>query len=111
MCMEQIVVCLRWVNEAFEAQEEFVGLYEVASTEAEVFYTTVTDVLLRMNLSVSKVRGQCYDGAATMAGAKSGVAVRLSTAEPRAVYTHCYRHSLNLACSDTCTCVQSGDAS
>ena len=52
--MEQIVVCLRWVNEAFEAQEEFVGLYEVASTEAEVFYTNVTDVLLRMNL---KVRG------------------------------------------------------
>lgn len=96
--VEQVVVCLRWVNEAFKA---FVGLYEVASTEAEVIHTTVTDVLLEMNLSVSKVRGQCYDGVATVAGAKSGVAVRLSTAEPRAIYTHCYGHSLNLACSDT----------
>ena len=54
-----------------------------------------------MNLSVSKVRGQCYDGAATMSGVKSGVVARLCVAEPRAVYTHCYCHSLNLACSDT----------
>ena len=36
-----------------------------------------------------------------MSGAKSGVATRLCAAEPRAVFTHCYGHSLNLACSDT----------
>ena len=36
-----------------------------------------------------------------MSGAKSGVATRLSAAEPRAVFTHCYGHSLNLACVDT----------
>ena len=29
--VEQVVVCLRWVSEKFEVQEEFVGLYEVAS--------------------------------------------------------------------------------
>ena len=99
--VEQVVVCLRWVSKTFEVQEEFVGLYEVASTAAEVIYSTITDVLLRLNLSVSKVRGQCYDGAATMSGAKSGVAMRLCTVEPRAVFTHCYGHSLNLACGDT----------
>ena len=36
-----------------------------------------------------------------MSGAKSGVATRLSAAEPRAVFTHCFWHSLNLACVDT----------
>ena len=36
-----------------------------------------------------------------MSGAKSGVATRLCAAEPRAVFTHCYGHSLNLACGDT----------
>ena len=95
--VEQVVVCLRWVSERFEIREEFVGLYEVASTGAEIIYAVITDVLLRLNLSISNVRGQCYDGADTM----SGVATRLSAAEPRAVFTHCYGHSLNLACVDT----------
>ena len=65
MCnVEQLVVCLRWVNEGFEIREESVGLYEVASTGAQIIYTVITNVLLRLNLSISKVRGQCYDGAA-----------------------------------------------
>lgn len=54
-----------------------------------------------MNISLHKLRGQCYDGAATMAGLKSDVAKQIQDIEPRAVYTHCYGHSLNLACADT----------
>ena len=98
--VEQVVVCLRWVSETFEVEEEFVGLYKVASTGAEVIYGAIADVLLRLNLSISNVRGPCYDGASTMSGRKSGVVTRLCSAEPRAVFTHCYGHSLNLACSD-----------
>ena len=59
------------------------------------------DVLLRMNLSLNKARGQYYDGAAAMAGCRSGVAKMISDEEPRALFTHCYGHALNLACSDT----------
>ena len=99
--VEQVVICIRWVSEKFEVQEEFVGLYKVPSTGAEIIYAAITDVLLRLNLAISKVRGQCYDGAATMSGTKSGVATRLYAAEPRAIFTHCYGHSLNLACGDT----------
>ena len=58
--MEQVVICLRWVSEKFEVYEDFVGLYQVESTEAEKIYGVTTDVLLRLNLAVSKVRGQCY---------------------------------------------------
>lgn len=54
-----------------------------------------------MNLSINKLRGQCYDGASAMKGAKSGVAKQINDLETRAVYTHCYGHSLNLAASDT----------
>ena len=72
----------------------------MASTRAETIYTVITDVLLRLNLAISKVRGQCYDGAATMSGARTGVAARICAVEPRAVFTHCYGHSLNLACCD-----------
>ena len=36
-----------------------------------------------------------------MKGPRSGVAKQLLDEEPRAIYTHCYGHSLNLAISDT----------
>ena len=59
--VEQVVLCFRCVDRKYSTQEEFVGLYEVASTRAETIYTFITDVLLRSNLAISKVRGQCYD--------------------------------------------------
>ena len=43
---------------------------------------------------------QCYDGAAVMQGRHNGVAVQILQVEPRALYTHCYGHSLNLAYQD-----------
>ena len=95
------MIYLRWVSETLAVHEDFIGLYEVASTGAEMIYFTIKDVLLRLNLPISKVRGQCYDGAATMAGCNSGVATRMNSDEPRAIFTHCYGHSLYLACCDT----------
>ena len=81
-------------------REDFVGLYKVDSTEAKKIFAAIKDVFLHLNLAISKVRGQCCDGAAAMSGTKSGV-VKMYDAEPRAGYTHCYGHALNLACSDT----------
>ena len=60
----------------------------------------IKDTLLRINLSLTRIRGQCYDGSASMAGIRSGVAKQLLDEEPRAIYTHCYGHALNLACGD-----------
>ena len=97
---EQFIVCFRWVDSGFEVHEDFVGLRDVKSTDAETLSAELKDVLVRLHLSPSKMRGQCYDRASCMAGVKSGVAARLSREEPRAVYTHCYGHALSLACSD-----------
>ena len=72
--MEQVVVRLRCASEKFEVFEDFVELYQVESTEAEKIYEVISDVLLGLNLAVSKVHGQCYDGASAMSGAKSDVA-------------------------------------
>ena len=60
----------------------------------------VKDVLCRLDISVKKLRGQCYEGAASMSRYRGGLAVRIQEEEPRVVYTHCYGHALNLACSD-----------
>ena len=98
---EQAVVCLRWVDAALESREEFIGLYELQSTQSEDLLHMIHDVLLRLDIKVNSLRGQCYDGASSMAGCRSGVAVQLLKEEPTALYTHCYGHSLNLACSDS----------
>ena len=97
---EQSVMVLRWVSEDFEVNEEFLGLYHVPSIDAATLTIAAKDTLCRMNVPLSKLRGQCYDGASAMSGAKSGVAKRIREEEPRAVYTHCYGHSVNLATCD-----------
>ena len=76
-------------------------MYHVDAIDTATLFSVIKDVLTRMNIPLNKVRGQCYDGASSMSGAKSGVAKRLLEEEPRAIFTHCYGHALNLACSDT----------
>lgn len=97
---EQMVCCLRYVDDDLEVHEEVIGLYSLDSTSAEMITATIEDILLRLNLRIDNCRGQCYDGASNMSGAKSGVASRLTTLEAKAVYTHCYGHALNLAAQD-----------
>ena len=72
-----------------------------SSITADSLVAIIKDTLLRMNLKVEHCRGQCYDGASVMSGARNGVAKQISTTdEPRAVYTHCYGHVLNLSVND-----------
>lgn len=98
---EQVTLFVRWVTEDLEVHEEFLGLYTVPSIDAGTLVSVIKDTFLRMALSFDKVRGQCYDGASAMSGTKNGVAKKICDVEPRAVYTHCYGHALNLAASDT----------
>ena len=99
--VSQLVVCLRWVDENLNAHDEFIGLNDMPSTDADSVVRELKDVLLRMHLKLEKCRGQCYDGCSTMSGAKSGVAVQIKNEESRALDIHCYAHSINLAVGDT----------
>ena len=91
---EQVVVCLRWVDQHFESHEEFVGLHVVDTVASDRITTVLKGVLLRMNLNLSNCHGQCYDGASSMSGRSGGVAAQISA-------DHCYGHALNLAAADT----------
>ena len=97
---EQVIICFRWVDSKLKAHEEFIGLHQVESTQATALLAVIHDVLLRLNVSITKLRGQCYDGASSMSGSRGGVVTLISEEEPRAVYTHCYGHALNPACCD-----------
>ena len=91
---EQVVVCFRCVDSNLESHEEFIGLYVVDSTQSSTLVATIHDVLRRLNVSITNLRGQCYDGASSMSGSRGGVAIQLQKEEPRAVYAHCHGHAL-----------------
>ena len=44
---------------------------------------------------------KCYDGAATMAGHKTGLATQIKALNGKYLFTHCYGHALNLAVGDS----------
>ena len=67
---EQVIVCLRWIDEQVEAREEFIGLHKVDQIDSDAIVAVLKDTLLRVNLKIENCRGQCYDGAANMTGAK-----------------------------------------
>ena len=98
---EQLVICIRWVDEQLQSQEKFIGLCKIDDISANTIVATIKDVLVRMNLALSRCRGQCYDGASTMVGTRNGVATQLRDEENRAVFLHCYGHALNLAVGDS----------
>ena len=97
---EQAVLVLRWVDDTLTVHEDFIGLYNVPSISADTLTCVIKDSLCCLNLTLNKVRGQCYEGASNMSGARTGVAKQLLDEEKRTVFTHCYGHTLNLACSD-----------
>ena len=88
------------MDDELEAHDEFIGLKNMPNTDVDSIVRDLKDVLLRMHLKLNKGRGHCYDGCSTMSGLKSGVDKQIKSKEERALYTHCYVHSISLAVGD-----------
>ena len=70
-------------------------------TDADSIVGIIKDSLLRFGFDKENLRGQCYDGCSTMIEKKTRVSKQIKDdAQPLALSTHCYAHSLNLACRD-----------
>lgn len=55
----------------------------------------LSGVLIRLNLSISGLKDQAYDGAANMAGKYSGAQAIIKESQPLAFYVHCALHYEN----------------
>lgn len=104
---EQLAICIRYVDDNVNVHEEFIGLYQIPNILANTIVAALQDTLVRLNLNLSRCRGQCYDGAGNMSGCKTGVKAQIQKQEPRALYTHCYGHALSLSIADTVRMVKS----
>jgi len=84
---QQLSICLRYVTMKFKVVENFVGLYAVGKADAAHLTALLLDCFTRLNLDVHMLRGQGYDGAAVMSGARTGIAVQIAEKKAQAVYS------------------------
>ena len=61
----------------FEAFECFVGLHELQNTSSDHVVKALKLILTACDFDFSKIRGQCYDGASSMSGYKTGVKTQI----------------------------------
>lgn len=98
---EQMSLCLRFLdydsNNTIIIREEFVGFKHAESVKGAAVTNIIVNLLVELGLDIGKIRAQCYDGAANMAGKYRGVHARILQLNPEAHYIHCKAHALNLA--------------
>ncbi|KAL5566787.1 hypothetical protein UlMin_029951 [Ulmus minor] len=93
---EQMVVMFRYVNKKGYVIESFIGIEHVANTTAVSLKTAINKLFSKHGLSISRLRGQCYDGASNMSGEFNGLKTIIMKENECAFFVHCFAHQLQL---------------
>jgi hypothetical protein len=94
---EQMTVVLRFVNIRGQVIERLLGVEHVPDTCSESLKKSIDKLFARHGLSISRLRGQGYDGASNMRGEFNGLKSLILRDNPSAIYIHCFAHQLQLA--------------
>ncbi|XP_022680979.1 zinc finger MYM-type protein 1-like [Setaria italica] len=101
---EQMAVVVRFVNDKGSVIERFLGIEHVADTTSTSLKEALDTMLRRYGLSISKIRGQGYDGASNMRGQFHGLQRLVLNENPYAFYIHCFAHQLQLVVVSVAKC-------
>ena len=69
---EQLVICLRWVDDDLIPHENFIDIQKVEKIDPAIIKSVILDVLVQESLHAA---GQCYDGCGTRCGTGAKVGV------------------------------------
>ncbi|XP_050141085.1 uncharacterized protein LOC126617059 [Malus sylvestris] len=94
---EQMAMVLRYVDDNGHVIERFVGIQHVTDTTSSSLKDAIDTFFSCNSLSISKLRGQGYDGASNMRGELNGLKTKILREQPCAYYVHCFAHQLQLA--------------
>jgi len=101
--VEQLSLGVRYLDAvAGQVREDFLQFVPVYDVTGKALSTVILDSLSKFGVRIDKMRGQGYDGAASMSGHISGVQTHVRQRCPLPVDVHCSSHSLNLAVSNAC---------
>ncbi|CAL2241821.1 unnamed protein product [Prunus armeniaca] len=93
---EQMAVVLGYVNKKGQVIERFVGIQYVSDTTSSKLKEAIEQLISSSNLSMSRLRGQGYDGASNMRGELHGLKTQILREYPQTYYVHCFAHQLQL---------------
>ncbi|CAN6580303.1 unnamed protein product [Malus baccata var. baccata] len=94
---EQMAMVLRYVDDNGHVIERFVGIQHLTNTTSSSLKNVIDTLFSRHGLSISKLRGQGYDGASHMRGDLNDLKTKILREQPCAYYVHCFAHQLQLA--------------
>ncbi|KAK4275757.1 hypothetical protein QN277_018788 [Acacia crassicarpa] len=94
---EQMAIVLRYVNCNDDIIEHFLGLVHVLDTTASSLKESIELISAKNGMSLTKIRGQGYDGASNMSGQFRGLKSLILNENNSAYYVHCFSHQLQLA--------------
>lgn len=100
---EQLSISIRYVDNGTPC-EKFLTFHECQSgVTGEAIADAILEQLAKWQLQPQFLRGQAYDGAGAMAGRSKGTGARIAALHPKALYTHCAAHRLNLCVVKCCS--------
>ncbi|KAL4148362.1 hypothetical protein QTP88_002626 [Uroleucon formosanum] len=65
---EQVAIIIRYATKDLSPAEVFLGFYKTETTDGETLSMLIKSTLVSHGLKIENIRGQCYDGAASMRG-------------------------------------------
>nr|XP_027075662.1 zinc finger MYM-type protein 1-like [Coffea arabica] len=93
---EQMGVVLRYVNKEGRVIERFLAIVHVSDTTSLCLKDAIDSLFVQHGLSLSKLRGQGYDGASNMRGEFNGLKALILQENSYAMYIHCFAYQLQL---------------
>ncbi|KRH71710.1 hypothetical protein GLYMA_02G163400v4 [Glycine max] len=91
-----ILYAAKFLNDKGNVVERFIALHHVTDTSSKSLKDALYGILDKYTLSISRIRGQGYDGASNMRGEFNGLQRKILDENPYAFYVHCYAHRLQL---------------